>query len=68
MNIPFDEILKRIEAADDYETEQIMEAVQKRFAAAFPDWEVIYLSCPRHDRKARQETMDYLLQRIRALE
>ena len=49
MNLPFDEVLARIETADDDETAQIMEAVQKRFSAAFPDWEAIYLSCPKHD-------------------
>ena len=43
MNISFDEVLQKIESADDYEIEQIMDAVRKRFEIAFPDWEVVYV-------------------------
>ena len=68
MNIPFDEILKRIETADDDEIEKIMNAVRKRFAVAFPDWEVIYLSCPRQDEQARRQTLDFLISRIQSTE
>ena len=67
MNISFDEVLQKIESADDHEIEQIMDAVRKRFAGAFPDWEVLYISLPKHNEKERQKTLDYLLRYFRPL-
>ena len=61
MAVSFEEVLKRIETADDAETEKIMKAVRCRFAAAFPDWEVLFISCPRHDVEERKKTLDYLI-------
>lgn len=61
MTVTLEDILKRIETADDYEIERIMDAVRSRFAAAFPDWDVLYISCPKNDREERKRTMDYLL-------
>ena len=60
-NITLDEILERIETADNFEISKIMEAVQKRFCIAFPDWEVIYLSCPKNDPVQRKQTLDALI-------
>jgi len=60
MNISFDEVLQKIESADDHEIEQIMDAVRKRFAVAFPDWEVLYISCPKNNGEERKRTLEYL--------
>ena len=60
MNVTLEDILSRIETADDFEIREIMEAVRKRFAAAFPEWEVIYLSCPKNDPVQRKQTLDAL--------
>jgi len=62
MQITLEDILTRIETADDHEINQIMVAVRKRFQIAFPDWEVIYLSCRKDDAIQRQQTLDYLLE------
>ena len=58
MNISFDEVLQKIESADDYEIHEIMDAVRKRFAVVFPDWEVVYVSCPRNNKEERQKILD----------
>lgn len=60
MNISFDEVLQKIESADDHEIEQIMDAVRKRFTVAFPDWEVLYISCPKNNGEERKRTLEYL--------
>ena len=36
------EVLTYIEQANDRELEQIMRAVERRYATAFPEWDVIY--------------------------
>ena len=47
MQITLDDVLGFIEQADYNEISEIMDAVRCRFAVAFPDWEVLYLSCPK---------------------
>ena len=42
----FQDILARIEQADDLEISQIIQAVIRRYKTVFPDWEVIFLSLP----------------------
>ena len=61
MRVSLEEIITYIEQADDLEINEIMSAVRKRFQTAFPDWEVIYLSCPKDDALQRRHTLDYLL-------
>ena len=60
MSATFAEVLKRIETADDYEIQEIMDAVRKRFEVAFPDWEVLYISCPKNNGEERKRTLEYL--------
>ena len=60
MSATFAEVLKRIETADDYEIQEIMDAVRKRFAVVFPDWEVVYVSCPRNNKEERQKILDFI--------
>ena len=36
------QVLAKIEQANDRELEQIMRAVERRYATAFPEWDVIY--------------------------
>ena len=37
-------VLDKIEQADDFETQQIMDAVERRYAIAFPKWDVFYVA------------------------
>ena len=62
MQITLDDVLGFIKQADDNEISKIMEAVRCRFAVAFPDWEVLYLSCPKNDPVQRKQTLEMLTQ------
>ena len=61
MQITLNDAQKYIEQANDFEINEIMEAVRLRFAVAFPDWEVIYLSCPKNDPVQRRKTLEALV-------
>ena len=61
MNITLIDILNRIEQADDFEINEIMAAVRRRYQILFPDWEVLYLSCPKNDPDARKQMLDFLI-------
>lgn len=39
-------VLERIAQADDFEINEIIHAVIRRYKLVFPDWEVIFLSLP----------------------
>ena len=62
MRVSLEEVITYIEQANDFEINEIMSAVRKRFQTAFPDWEVIYLSCRKDDPAQRRQTLDYLLE------
>lgn len=64
MNISLEDTLKRIEKADDLELNEIMEAVRKRYSVRFPNWEVLFISCPKNDSIQRQQTIDFILKHI----
>ena len=38
------QILEKIERANDLEIQQIMRAVERRYAQMFPQWDVIYMA------------------------
>lgn len=48
-------LLAYIENADDTQLNQIMDAVEKRYRTAFPDWEVIYVAVHREPEKRKQD-------------
>ena len=61
MEIMLQDILLRIEQSDDYEITEIMDAVRKRYAVRFPEWEVLFISCPKNDPITRRQTMEFIL-------
>jgi len=61
MNVAFQDVLKRIEQADDLEINQIMDAVRKWYAVRFPNREILYISCPKNDPIAHKQTMEFIL-------
>ena len=38
----FQNVLKTIEQADDFQIREIMDAVERRYAIAYPQWDVFY--------------------------
>ena len=60
----FDAVLSGISDADSLELSEIAQAVMKRYAALFPEYEVAFLSLPRNDPEKRFE----ILRRICDLE
>ena len=56
----FQILLTRIENADDFEINEIMDAVWRRYRLQFPDWEVLYFACPKNDPAARKLILDFL--------
>ena len=56
-------ILERIEQADDFEINEIIQAVIRRYKMVFPDWEIIFLSLPVQSEKRKlllDQTIDQL--------
>lgn len=56
-----EQVLAYIDAADDDEINQIIDALTVRYRQVYPDWEVAFLSLPRHDRKRRREILEFAL-------
>ena len=46
-------VLERIEQADDFEINEIIQAVIRRYKLVFPDWEIIFLSLPVQSEKRK---------------
>ena len=56
-------ILERIEQADDFEINEIIQAVIRRYKLVFPDWEIIFLSLPVQSEERKlllDQTIDQL--------
>ena len=54
-------VLDFIEQADDYELNEMMDAITERYQVLHPDWEVSYLALPKHDRHKRREILEFAL-------
>lgn len=54
-----DEVLLKIEQADDVEISRIIQAIIHRYKAVYPDWEVLFLSLPlkSEERAVRLESI-----------
>lgn len=62
--IPLKNILKQIEAADDIEINQIIDAVTRRYLTVFPDEEILFLSVPR-DPEKRNAQLALMLEQLK---
>ena len=60
-NPDFQAVLQIIESTDDLQINQIIAAVNKRFQIQFPDWEVLYIACPKNSPEERKRTLDFLI-------
>ncbi len=54
------EIFEKIPLLTDLELQEIMAAIQKRYGAEFPDWDVLYLAVHK-DPALRKAEMEYHL-------
>ncbi len=55
-----EEIINKISKMTQEELQEVMQAVEARFAAAYPEWDVVYIA--RHKEPAlRMEEFAYLL-------
>lgn len=57
------EVLSYIENANDSQINQIMDAVERRYRTAFPNWEVIYVAVHREPEKRKQD-IDSIIGRL----
>lgn len=55
-------VLHRIQKADDTEIQEIISAIIRRYGTKYPDWEVVFLSLPKHDPSYRRETLLSLIE------
>lgn len=54
-------VLKRIALADAYEMEEIIKSVMRRYGDIFSGWELVCVSLPKNDKKARAEQIQRML-------
>ena len=52
------EILRKIEQADDFQIREIMDAVERRYAIAFPKWDVFYAAVHKDPALRKKELAD----------
>ncbi len=55
--------MKKINALSELELQEVMAAIQKRYAANFPEWDVFYLAIPK-DPSQRKAEIELLLNLI----
>ena len=58
--IKMENVLAMIQQASHEDLERIMTAVECRYAAAFPDWEVIYMAIHREPDARRADILEML--------
>lgn len=62
--ITLEQLLHRIHNCDPGELDSICDALQRRYSALFPDWEVVFLSMPGGNPENRREQGHQLIQFI----
>ena len=54
------QVIEKIEQADDFEIQEIMDAVERRYAIAFPKWDVFYAAVHK-DPELRRKDLEKLV-------
>lgn len=58
-------MIKRMEYADGYEIDQLLNALRKRYQRLYPDWEVLFISRPKQSQEEQHlEFLTYQNQSI----
>lgn len=60
-----DELLEKIAQADEYEVEELLKAILRRYAEVFPDWEVSTVSL--HKGADRKEQIDRIIKMLESM-
>ena len=55
-----DRVLQYIEQANDTEIEEIMAAVEQRYAIAYPQWDVVYVAVHKDPMLRKKELEDLM--------
>ncbi len=50
-----EELIEKIYTLTDLQLQEVMRAIERRYASAYPDWNVVYLAMPRDQELRRQE-------------
>ena len=62
------ELCDRIESASDFEIDEIINAVRRRYDHVHPDSEVLFLSFPKNDLGAHEKMWKWLLDYLQRYE
>ena len=54
------ELLRKIEEADEFEIQEIMDAVKRWYVVTYPDWDIIYTAVHK-DPKLRKKELEELV-------
>jgi len=57
-SLTFQKVLKIIEQADDFQIREIMDAVERRYAIAYPQWDVFYAAVHKDPALRRKDLED----------
>ena len=60
-----DELFEKIAQADEYEVEELLKAILRRYAEVFPDWEVSMVSL--HKGADRKEQIDRIIKMLESM-
>lgn len=53
-------LIKRMEYADGYEIDELLNALRRRYQRLYPDWEVLFISRPKlSPEEQRQEFLNW---------
>ena len=47
-------MIKRMEYADGYEIDQLLNALHRRYQRLYPDWEVLFISRPKQSQEEQR--------------
>lgn len=58
-------LIKRIERSDDYEVNEIIKALSRRQKRVDPNYEMVVLSLPRYNLKARCQQIEWMAEALK---
>ena len=54
-------VMQAIQNATSSDINDLLLALCQRHRELFPDWEVLYISCPKNNPQERQQTLEYII-------